>query len=151
MKLRGYWRPSWDANIPVISWLFDNHISIFCLLMTVTNIIYSKITMQSQPGSATMPGMKLMTYGMPLMFLFWFNNYAAGLSYYYFLSLLITIIQTYVIRHWVIDEDKVRAEMAENAKKPRKKNGWLARMEEAQKKQQALLREQARQQNKRRR
>lgn len=142
---------SWDANIPVISWLFDNHISIFCLLMTVTNIIYSKIMMQSQPGGATMPGMKLMTYGMPLMFLFWFNNYAAGLSYYYFLSLLITIIQTYVIRHWVIDENKVRAEMAENAKKPRKKNGWLARMEEAQRKQQALMREQAKQQNKRRR
>lgn len=142
---------SWEQNIPVISWLFDNHISIFCLLMTVTNIIYSKITMQSQPGSASMPGMKLMTYGMPLMFLFWFNNYAAGLSYYYFLSLLITIIQTYVIRHWVINEDKVRAEMAANAKKPRKKNGWLARMEEAQKKQQALLREQAKQQNKRRR
>lgn len=141
---------SWDANIPIISWLFDNHISLFCLLMTVTNIIYSKISMQSQPGSATMPGMKLMTYGMPLMFLFWFNNYASGLSYYYFLSLLITIIQTYAIRHWGINEEKVRAEMAANAKKSKKKNGWLARMEEAQRKQQALMREQAKQQNKRR-
>ena len=142
---------SWNANIPIISWIFGNHISLFCLLMTITNIIYSKITMQSQPGGNSMPGMKLMTYGMPLMFLFWFNNYAAGLSYYYFLSLLITIIQTYVIRHWVIDEKKVRAEMEANAKKPKKKNGWMAKLEEAQKRQEALMREQAKQQAKKRR
>lgn len=142
---------TWKANIPIISWIFGNHLSLFCLLMTVTNIIYSKITMASQPGSQTMPGMKLMTYGMPLMFLFWFNNYAAGLSYYYFLSLLITILQTYAIRHWVIDEDKVRAEMAANAKKPRKKSGFMARLEEAQRQQQAMLREQQKQQAKKRR
>ncbi|MDE6146305.1 MAG: membrane protein insertase YidC, partial [Muribaculaceae bacterium] len=142
---------TWKANIPVISWIFGNHLSLFCLLMTVTNIIYSKITMASQPGSQSMPGMKLMTYGMPLMFLFWFNNYAAGLSYYYFLSLLITILQTYAIRHWVIDEDKVRAEMAANAKKPRKKSGFMARLEEAQRQQQAMLREQQKQQAKKRR
>lgn len=133
---------SWTANIPLISWAFDNHISLFCLLMTVTNVIYSKIMMDNQPGGAAMPGMKLMTYAMPVMFLFIFNNYAAGLSYYYFLSLLITIIQTYVIRHWVIDEEKVRAEMLANAKKPKKKNGWLARMEAAQRQQEALMRQQ---------
>ncbi|MDE6512722.1 MAG: membrane protein insertase YidC [Muribaculaceae bacterium] len=134
---------SWTANIPLISWAFDYHLSLFCLLMTATNIIYSKIMMDSQPGGSGMPGMKLMTYAMPLMFLFLFNNYAAGLSYYYFLSLLVTIIQTYAIRHWVIDEDKVRAEMAANARKPKKKNGWLARMEAAQRQQQQLMREQA--------
>lgn len=142
---------TWKANIPIISWIFGNHLSLFCLLMTATNIVYSKITMASQPGGQSMPGMKLMTYGMPLMFLFWFNNYAAGLSYYYFLSLLITIIQTYVIRHWVIDEDKVRAEMAENAKKPKKKSGWLAKMQEVQRQQEQLMREQAKQQSKKRR
>ncbi len=142
---------SWNANIPLISWAFDNHLSLFCLLMTATNIIYSKIMMDNQPGGSAMPGMKLMTYGMPLMFLFWFNNYAAGLSYYYFLSLLITIIQTYVIRHWVIDEDKVRAEMLANSKKPRKKSGFMARLEEAQRQQQAALREQQKKQQNRRR
>jgi YidC/Oxa1 family membrane protein insertase len=94
--------------------------------------------------------MKIMTYGMPLMFLFWFNNYAAGLSYYYFLSLLITIIQTYAIRRWGIDENKVRAEMLSNSKKPRKKSGFMARLEEAQRQQQAMLREQQKKQNKRR-
>lgn len=142
---------SWNANIPVISWIFGNHISLFCLLMTATNIVYTKLTMQTQPGGQTMPGMKLMMYAMPLMFLFWFNNYAAGLSYYYFLSLLITIIQTYAIRHWVIDEDKVRAEMIANTKKPRKKSGFMARLEEAQRQQEAMMRQQQKQQNKKRR
>jgi YidC/Oxa1 family membrane protein insertase len=141
---------SWSANIPIISWIFGNHLSLFCLLMTVTNIIYSHIMMQNQPGGNSMPGMKIMTYGMPLMFLFWFNNYAAGLSYYYFLSLLITIIQTYAIRRWGIDENKVRAEMLSNSKKPRKKSGFMARLEEAQRQQQAMLREQQKKQNKRR-
>ena len=75
------------------------------------------------------------------MFLFFFNDYAAGLSYYYFLSLLITILQTWIFRK-VIDEKKVRAEMLANAKKPRKKSGFMARLEEAQRQQQAALRQQ---------
>jgi YidC/Oxa1 family membrane protein insertase len=72
------------------------------------------------------------------------------LSYYYFLSLLITIIQTYACRH-LVDEQKVRAEMLANAKKPRKKSGFMARLEEAQRQQQAMLREQQKQQAKKRR
>jgi YidC/Oxa1 family membrane protein insertase len=79
------------------------------------------------------------------MFLFIFNDYAAGLSYYYFLSLLITIIQTYLFRYFT-NEDKIRAEMKANAAKPRKKSGWMARLEEAQRQQQAYLREQQKQQ-----
>ncbi|MDE5901422.1 MAG: membrane protein insertase YidC [Muribaculaceae bacterium] len=139
---------SWDANIPIISWAFGNHISLFCLLMTATNIVYSHINMQNQPGGNSMPGMKFMTYAMPLIFLFWFNNYASGLSYYYFLSLLITIIQTWVIRKWVVDDTKVRAEMLANAKKPRKKSGFMARLEEAQRQQQAMMRQQQQQKGK---
>ncbi|MDE6489560.1 MAG: membrane protein insertase YidC, partial [Muribaculaceae bacterium] len=141
---------SWDTNIPFISGSFGNHISLFCLLMTVTNIIYTRINMQNQPSSASMPGMKLMMYAMPLIFLFWFNNYASGLSYYYFLSLLITIAQTYVIRHFIIDEKKVRQTLLENAKKPKKKSGFMARLEEAQRQQQAMMREQQKKQGKRR-
>lgn len=133
---------SWTANIPFISSTFGNHISLFCLLMTVTNIMYTYINMQTQASSG-MPGMKWMMYMMPLMFLFIFNNYAAGLSYYYFLSLLITIAMTFIFRK-VVSEEKMRAKMAEAARKPRKK-GWMARkMEEAQKQQQAMLREQQR-------
>lgn len=75
------------------------------------------------------------------MFLFFFNDYASGLSYYYFLSLLITIIQTWAARKF-IDEKKVRAELMANAKKPKKKSGFMARLEEAQRQQQAALRAQ---------
>ena len=94
-----------------------------------------------------MPGMKWMMYLMPVMFLFFFNDYASGLSYYYFLSLLITIVQTYAFR-FIIDEEKVKAQMKANAKKPRKKSGFMARLEEAQRRQQAMLREQQKQQAK---
>lgn len=140
---------SWSAHIPLITEYFGNHISLFCLLMTVTNIIYTRSTMQSQSGG--MPGMKWMMYLMPLMFLVFFNNYAAGLSYYYFLSLLITIIQTYAIRKWFVREEDVRRTMKENAKKPQKKSGWMARLEEMQKEQQRMMREQQKNGNSRKR
>ena len=125
----------WGTHIPIISSLFGNHVSLFCLLMTVTNILYTWMTTKSQPSSQSMPGMKWMMYLMPLMFLFFFNNYASGLSYYYFISLLITILQTYSCRFF-ITEDKVRATMAANAAKPKKKSKWAQRLEEAQKMQQ---------------
>ncbi|MDE5839975.1 MAG: membrane protein insertase YidC [Muribaculaceae bacterium] len=131
---------SWSGNIPLVTEYFGNHISLFCLLMTATNIIYTRSTMQGQSNG--MPGMKWMMYLMPLMFLVFFNNYAAGLSYYYFLSLLITIIQTYAIRKWFVKEEDVRRAMKENAKKPQKKSGWMARLEEMQKEQQRMMREQ---------
>lgn len=137
---------SWSGNIPLVTEYFGNHISLFCLLMTVTNILYTYINMQNQPGQ--MPGMKWMMYLMPVFFMIFFNNYAAGLSYYYFLSLLLTIIQTYAFRY-VIKEDDVRRTMAENAKKPRKKSGFMARLEEAQRQQQQLLKEQQKQRSKR--
>ncbi len=133
-----------------IPW-YGNHVSLFCLLMTIVNVVYTRITMASQPGNSEMPGMKWMMYLMPVMFLFFFNDYASALSYYYLLSLLITIIQTYVIRHWVIKEDKVRAQMEANAKKPRKKSGFMARLEAAQKQQEAYMRQQQKQAAKKRR
>ena len=124
-----------STHIPIISSLFGNHISLFCLLMTGTNLLYTYLTSKSQAQSQSMPGMKIMLYMMPLFFLFWFNNYASGLSYYYFIALLITIIQTYVSRAFVT-EDKVRATIAANQAKPKKKSKWLERMEEVQKMQQ---------------
>ena len=130
---------SWSGHIPLITDYFGNHISLFCLLMTITNIVYTKINMQTSANQ--MPGMKWMMYLMPIFFMIFFNNYAAGLSYYYFLSLLITIAQTYAFRY-VIKEEDVRKKMAENAKKPKKKSGFMARLEEMQKQQQAMLREQ---------
>ena len=130
---------SWSGHIPLITDYFGNHISLFCLLMTATNIAYTYISTQNSPQ--TMPGMKWMMYLMPIFFLIFFNNYAAGLSYYYFLSLLITIIQTYAIRYF-LKEETVRKAMEENAKKPRKKSGFQARLEEMQKRQMQMIREQ---------
>jgi len=139
----------WTTQIPFITNYFGNHISLFCLLMTVTNIGYTYLTMQSQQSQQSVPGMKAMMYLMPLMFLVFFNNYASGLSYYYFISLLITIAQTYACRAFV-SEDKVRAQIAANKAKPRKKSGMMARLEEAQRRQQEMLKEQERRNKKNR-
>ncbi len=136
--------PDYIISLPFSIPFLGAKLSLFCLLMTATNIIYTRINMQNQPGGNSMPGMKWMMYLMPVMFLFFFNNYAAGLSYYYFLSLLITIVQTYIFRQ-VVNEEKVRATMRENARKPKKKSGFMARLEAAQRQQQAMLREQEKQ------
>lgn len=133
--------PDYIFTLPFSIPFLGNHLSLFCLLMTVVNIIYTYINMQLQPSTSSMPGMKWMMYLMPLMFLFFFNDYASGLSLYYFVFLLVTILQTYAFR-WGIDEKKVRAEMEENAKKPRKKSGFMARLEAAQRQQEAMMREQ---------
>lgn len=133
--------PDYIVTLPFSIPFYGNGVSLFCLLMTIVNIVYMRISMQNQPGGNSMPGMKWMMYIMPVMFLFIFNDYASGLSYYYFLSLLITIVQTWAFRH-CINEDKVRAELLANAKKPRKKSGFMARLEEAQRQQQAMLRQQ---------
>lgn len=136
---------SWNAHIPLISNTFGNHISLFCLLMTVTNILYTYLNMQTQSGGNEMKMMKWMMYLMPIFFMFVFNDYAAGLSYYYFISLLITILQTYIFR-WSINDEKLlrqmEAKQAKNAKNP-KKRGLAARLEKLQREQQAYAREQA--------
>lgn len=140
--------PDSVLTLPFSIPFYGDHVSLFCLLMTITNIIYTRINMQSQPTSQGMPGMKWMMYMMPVMFLFFFNDYAAALSYYYFLSLLITIAQTYIFRR-VVKEDKLRARMAANAEKNKgKKSGFMARLAEAQRQQQEKMRQQ---QNNRRR
>lgn len=135
---------TWDANIPVVNWIFGHHLSLFCVLMTVTNLLYTWIMQKQNPAQQSMPGMKLMMYGMPLMFLFFLNNYSSGLSYYYFLSTLLGIIITYGIR-WSMNEDKILAQMKENLKKPakaQKANGWVARLQEVQRQQQEQLKKQ---------
>ncbi len=121
---------------------FGDHVSLFCLLMTVTNIVYTKLNMANQattdqPGGAMM---KWMMYLMPVMFLFWFNNYASGLSYYYFISTLISIIQTYAIRA-TVNEEKLLAQLhaKRNSKKTAKKSGFMERLEKMQRDQQNAL------------
>ncbi len=133
---------SWTTYIPVITPYFGNHISLFCLLMTITNIVYTKYNMEmTNTGQQQMPGMKIMMYMMPLMFLVFFNQYASGLTYYYFISMLITIVQTLIFRY-TIDEEKLLAKLEENKKRPIKKSGFMKRLEEAQKMQEEQLRRQ---------
>jgi len=137
----------WGFNIPLIG----DHLSLFCLLMTIANFGYTYVTMQSQATDPNMKFMKYMMYAMPLMFLFIFNDYAAGLSYYYLLSLFITILQTMIFR-WSLDEKKLLAEMEENKKKKagKPKSRWMQRLEDMQREQQKLAREQAKAAYKRR-
>lgn len=108
---------------------YGDHISLFCLLMTLSTIIYTYQQNKLNPQNTTMPSMKIISYMMPVMFLFIFNNFSAGLSYYYFLANVITFGQMYIIRRFV-NEEKLLAEINENKKKPVKKSRFQERLEE---------------------
>ncbi|MEZ3442731.1 membrane protein insertase YidC [uncultured Alistipes sp.] len=132
------------ANLPFSIPFYGDHVSLFALLMTGALFAFSYINYQQTASSQPqMAGMKfMMVYMMPLMMLFWFNDYASGLCFYYFLANLITIVQTMVIRR-MIDDDKIHAIMAANAAKNqnRKKSKFQQRYEE-------LMRQQELQQKK---
>jgi len=117
----------WDFgfNVP----FYGDHMSLFCLLMTISSIIYTYQQNKLNPQNSTMPSMKIISYLMPIMFLFIFNNYSAGLSYYYFLANIITFGQMYLIRRFV-NEEKLLAQINENKKKPVKKSRFQERLEE---------------------
>lgn len=125
---------SYDSilNLPFEIPFYGDHVSLFTLLMTVSTVIYTKINQDMMGASQQqMPGMKTMMYIMPVMFMGIFNNYASGLSYYYFLANVITFAQMYLIR-LTIDEDKIRKQIEINKKKPaKKKSSWQKRLEVA--------------------
>jgi YidC/Oxa1 family membrane protein insertase len=121
-------------SLPFTIPFYGDHVSLFTLLMSISTIIYTHLNMSMTGGQGTqMPGMKTMMYLMPIMFLGLFNSYASGLSYYYFLANVITFGQMYIFR-LAINEDKLRAKIEENKKKPVKKSGFQKRLEEAAKK-----------------
>lgn len=129
---------TWSTHIPLIG----NHISLFCVLMTITSVLYTHLNMASSGGQEQIPGMKWMMYLMPVAFMFMFNDYASGLSYYYFIATLFSVIQTYIIRA-TVDEKKLLAQLhakrASNAKKPAKKGGFMDRLEKMQREQQKAV------------
>ncbi len=128
-------------NIP----LYGDHISLFALLMAISMFVYSKMTSSQMSNDPNMAGMKFMSvWMMPVMMLFICNNLSSGLSYYYLLSNLITMFQTWVIRRFVVDEKKIHAQLAASAGKPVTKSKWQKRLEEAQKMQQQMAKEQSR-------
>ena len=130
-------------NLPFNIPLYGDHVSLFALLMALSMFLYSKMTSSQMSNDPNMAGMKFMSvWLMPLMMLFICNNLSSGLSYYYLLSNLITMFQTWFVRRFLIDEKKIHAQIAASAGKPLPKSKWQQRLEEAQKMQQQALKEQ---------
>jgi YidC/Oxa1 family membrane protein insertase len=129
---------SYDSiyDLPFEIPFYGDHVSLFTLLMTVSTIIYTRMNSQMTGGGAQMEQMKWMMYLMPIIFLGVFNNYAAGLSYYYFLANVTTFGQQLAIRQFV-DDDKIHKKMQEKKKKPKQKSGFQKRLEDMAKQQQA--------------
>ena len=116
-------------NIP----FYGDHISLFPILASIAIFFYTKMTtgQQPMPQQPGMPNMKVIMYLMPLMMLFFFNNYSSGLSLYYFVSNLLTIILMLVIKNYIIDNDKILKKIEENKNKPRKPGGFASRLQKA--------------------
>ncbi|MBR5830205.1 MAG: membrane protein insertase YidC [Tidjanibacter sp.] len=141
-------------NLPFnIPW-YGDHVSLMALIMAVTLFFYTKLTYKEQEQTTAaapgMAGMKfMMLYFTPAMMLMWMNNYASGLCYYYFVSQILTIIQNFAFRYG-INEERLRAKMLASAKakaaQPKKKSKWQQRLEEAQKQQEAMMKERERKQ-----
>ena len=141
----------WGFNIPFLG----DHLSLFCLLFSVTNILNTWYTMKQQDtGQQQMPGMKIMMYLMPIMFIFIFNNYSSGLHYYYFISGLISILIMIVLRK-TTNEPKLRAILEANKAKIKQmkgnrgtQGGLMAKLEALQKEQERLQKERMERMNK---
>ena len=139
---------SYDSvlNLPFNIPFYGDHVSLFCLLMAVALFIFSYINYnQSSASQPQMAGMKfMMVYMMPLMMIFWFNDYSSGLNYYYFLSSLLSMAQTFLIRT-MVDDNKVHAMIQANAKKNTqgKKSRFQQRYEELMRQQEEMQKQQA--------
>ena len=124
------------ANLPFTIPFYGNHISLFPLLASIAIFFYSRFTagQQMQPSQPGMPNMKFIIYLMPVMLLFFFNNYSSGFSLYYFISNLLMISIFLFIQNFIIDQDKILAKIEENRKKPKKQSRFQMKMEELMKK-----------------
>ena len=122
-------------NIP----FYGDHVSLFTLLLCISTIFYTRMnsSQMSMPSNPGMPNMKIIMYMMPLMMLFFLNNYAAGLTFYYFCGNLITMGLMIFVKKYLISEDKIRATIDSNKLKPKKQSAFQQRMQEAMKQQQA--------------
>ena len=115
-------------TLPFTIPMYGNHVSLFTLLMTASTLLTMKMT-GSSPGS-DQPGMKIMMYMMPVMFMVILNNFSSGLTYYYFLANMLTYAQNIISKRF-INADDVLATLEENKKKPLKKSKWQQRLEAA--------------------
>lgn len=145
---------TYDAiiNFPFHIPFLGSHLSLFCLLMTCTNILTTRLTMQQQDNGANpqMAAMKWMTYLMPLLFFFMLNDYPAGLNYYYFLSTLISAATMLALRKFT-DEKKLLAHLEKFKKTAKKKSGFMSRLQAMQQESEDLKQKRMSGQNQRRR
>lgn len=120
------------ADLPFSIPFYGDHISLFPLLASVAIFFYTRMTtgQQMQPTQPGMPNMKYIMYLMPVMMLFFFNNYASGFSLYYVISNLLMIAIMVVVKNVIIDQDKIHAQIEENKKKPKKQNRFQRKMAE---------------------
>ena len=125
---------SWDKYIPLLSDFYGNHISLFTLFMAASTFAYTMLNNQLQGSNQQFPQLKYIMYFMPVMLLFWFNSYASGLSYYYFIANITTFAQQFGIRGF-LDDKAILAKIQENKKKPKKKSRFSKLLEEQMEKQ----------------
>ena len=128
---------TYDVLTTIPDWIpfMDGHLSLFAILWALTTVIYAYYNSRHMDYSAQ-PMMKYFQYVMPILFLGFFNSFASGLTAYLLFSNSFNIAQTIITKNFLIDEDKLRAQMEENKKKPKKKSGFSARLQEALKEQQ---------------
>lgn len=127
----------WDFGVvPFVSWAYGDHVSLFAMLMFVSTLAYTYMNSSMMPQQNNqMPGMKFMMYFMPVIFLAVMNTYAAGLSWYYFLANMFTFVQNWIIKK-IVSDDKIRAQLEANMKKPAKVSNFQKRLEEMARQQQ---------------
>ena len=122
------------ADLPFYIPLYGDHISLFPILAGATMFIYTKMqgTNQMQPSQPGMPNMKFIMYIIPFTLLIFFNNFAAGLSLYYTVSNILTVLIMLTIKNVILDEEKILQEIEENKKKPAKEGRFQRRLRKLQ-------------------
>lgn len=131
------WANDLSSYDSILNWstpiLGQTHLSLFTILMTVTSVLQAVMNNQMNSMSNQQPGMQYLPYIMPVMLMFVFNSFPAALTYYYLLQNLLGIIHQWVIQKFFINEDKLRKQIEENKKNPKKATGFMKKLEDMQK------------------
>ncbi len=132
---------SYDSimSLPFEIPFYGDHVSLFCLLSAISSMLYMRLNSQMTPsaGGAGAAQMKMMQYLMPIMLLFFFNSFSAGLTFYFFLSNIISFGQQYAIKNYFIDEEAIHKQLQSNKKKPVKKSKFQEKLQKMMEEQQA--------------
>lgn len=141
---------SYDSifHLPFTIPFYGTNVSLFCILMTIAQVFYTRMTMKQQQGTNQVPGMKYMMYFMPVMMMFMLNKYSAALNYYYFISMCFTFIQVWLIGR-SINEQKVLDKLKANQNKPIQKSKWQLKIEALEKQSRSTAEQRQKQKNNR--